>query len=75
MSKGRRTQTPMNLVKNTNVATVRMKKGGQRFEIACYKNVKFFNLKFRKQFHGDKKRKLKKKLNKQRNRSFRSTTN
>lgn len=39
MSKGRRTQTPMNLVRSTNVATVRMKKGGQRFEIACYKNV------------------------------------
>ncbi|OEU09980.1 Shwachman-Bodian-diamond protein-like protein, partial [Fragilariopsis cylindrus CCMP1102] len=30
--------TPINQVKLTNVAVVRMNKGGKRFEIACYKN-------------------------------------
>jgi len=30
--------TPTNQIRLTNVAVVRMKKGGQRFEIACYKN-------------------------------------
>ena len=30
--------TPVNQVRLTNVAVVRMKKGGKRFEIACYKN-------------------------------------
>jgi len=30
--------TPTNQLKLTNVAVVRMKKGGKRFEIACYKN-------------------------------------
>ena len=30
--------TPTNQVRLTNVAIVRMKKGGKRFEIACYKN-------------------------------------
>lgn len=30
--------TPTNQVKLTNVAVVRLKKGGKRFEIACYKN-------------------------------------
>jgi len=30
--------TPTNQMKLTNVAVVRMKKGGKRFEIACYKN-------------------------------------
>ena len=30
--------TPTNQVRLTNVAVVRMKKGGKRFEIACYKN-------------------------------------
>jgi len=37
MSK-RRIVTPVNLKLTTNVAVVRMKKGGHRFEIACYKN-------------------------------------
>ena len=30
--------TPTNQVRLTNVAIVRMKKAGKRFEIACYKN-------------------------------------
>ncbi|KAL6448568.1 hypothetical protein ACFW04_000448 [Cataglyphis niger] len=30
--------TPTNQIRLTNVAVVRMKKGGNRFEIACYKN-------------------------------------
>ncbi|OQR68044.1 ribosome maturation protein SBDS-like [Tropilaelaps mercedesae] len=30
--------TPTNQVRLTNVAVVRLKKGGKRFEIACYKN-------------------------------------
>jgi ribosome maturation protein SDO1 len=30
--------TPANRIQLTNVAVVRYKKGGQRFEIACYKN-------------------------------------
>ena len=33
-----RIQTPSNQIKLTNVAVVRLKKGGHRFEIACYKN-------------------------------------
>lgn len=35
---GTRIQTPSNRQQLTNVAVVRLKKGGQRFEIACYKN-------------------------------------
>ncbi len=31
-------KTPTNQQRLTNVAIVRMKKCGQRFEIACYKN-------------------------------------
>ncbi len=30
--------TPTNQVRLTNVAIVRMKRAGKRFEIACYKN-------------------------------------
>ncbi|KRX45996.1 Ribosome maturation protein SBDS [Trichinella murrelli] len=30
--------TPTNQMRHTNVAVVRMKKAGKRFEIACYKN-------------------------------------
>jgi len=30
--------TPVNQIRLTNVAVVRMKKGGKRFEIACYRN-------------------------------------
>jgi ribosome maturation protein SDO1 len=30
--------TPTNQKKLTNVSLVRLKKGGKRFEIACYKN-------------------------------------
>ncbi|EPZ34939.1 Ribosome maturation protein SBDS domain-containing protein [Rozella allomycis CSF55] len=30
--------TPLNQVKLTNVSVVRLKKGGKRFEVACYKN-------------------------------------
>ena len=30
--------TPQNQVKLTNVSVVRLKKGGKRFELACYKN-------------------------------------
>ena len=30
--------TPTNQIRLTNVATVRYKKGGKRFEVACYKN-------------------------------------
>lgn len=30
--------TPINQVKLTNVSVVRLKKGGKRFEIACFKN-------------------------------------
>ena len=33
-----RIQTPSNQIKLTNVAVVRLKKAGHRFEIACYKN-------------------------------------
>lgn len=33
-----RINTPINQVRLTNVATVRMSKGGKRFEIACYRN-------------------------------------
>ena len=33
-----RINTPINHVQLTNVAVVRMSKGGKRFEIACYKN-------------------------------------
>ncbi|CAG8599760.1 25103_t:CDS:2, partial [Racocetra persica] len=29
---------PSNQIKLTNVSIVRLKKGGKRFEIACYKN-------------------------------------
>ena len=35
---GTRIQTPSNRQQLTNVAVVRLKKAGQRFEIACYKN-------------------------------------
>ncbi|CAF0859408.1 unnamed protein product [Adineta steineri] len=30
--------TPTNQIRLTNIATVRLKKGGKRFEIACYRN-------------------------------------
>lgn len=30
--------TPLNRIQLTNVAVVRLKKGGHRFELACYKN-------------------------------------
>ena len=30
---------PVGIKKLTNVAVVRLKKGGKRFEIACYKNT------------------------------------
>lgn len=30
--------TPTNQIRLTNVAIVRMKKAGKRFEIACYRN-------------------------------------
>uniref|UniRef100_A0A8V8TN15 SBDS ribosome maturation factor n=1 Tax=Homo sapiens TaxID=9606 RepID=A0A8V8TN15_HUMAN len=30
--------TPTNQIRLTNVAVVRMKRAGKRFEIACYKN-------------------------------------
>ncbi|KAJ3387695.1 hypothetical protein HDU92_001824 [Lobulomyces angularis] len=33
-----RISTPLNQIKLTNVSVVRLKKGGKRFEIACYKN-------------------------------------
>ena len=33
-----RIQTPINQLKLTNVSIVRLKKGGKRFEVACYKN-------------------------------------
>ena len=33
-----RNLTPVNQVRLTNVATVRYKKGGKRFELACYPN-------------------------------------
>lgn len=33
-----KTQTPVNQVRLTNVAYVRLNKGGKRFEIACYRN-------------------------------------
>jgi len=35
---GGRITTPSNQMRHTNIAVVRMKKGGIRFEIACYKN-------------------------------------
>ncbi|KAJ3241098.1 hypothetical protein HDU81_001884 [Chytriomyces hyalinus] len=38
MAGGRRTFTPANQQRLTNVSVVRMKKGGARFELACYKN-------------------------------------
>ncbi|CAH0486193.1 unnamed protein product [Peronospora farinosa] len=41
MSSGRISQ-PVGKIVHTNVAVVRMRKGGKRFEIACYKN-KVFN--------------------------------
>lgn len=31
-------KTPVNQVRLTNVAIIRLKKGGKKFEIACYKN-------------------------------------
>ena len=31
-------KTPVNQVRLTNVAVIRLKKGGKKFEIACYKN-------------------------------------
>ena len=31
-------KTPVNQVKMTNVAVIRLKKGGKKFELACYKN-------------------------------------
>ncbi|CDW78721.1 ribosome maturation protein sbds-like [Stylonychia lemnae] len=31
-------KTPVNQIRLTNVAIIRLKKGGKRFEIACYKN-------------------------------------
>lgn len=37
-SGGGRINTPTNQMRLTNVAVVRMKKAGKRFEIACYKN-------------------------------------
>lgn len=38
--------TPINQVRLTNVAYVRLNKGGKRFEIACYRNKVFiFSLK------------------------------
>ncbi|XP_064122963.1 ribosome maturation protein SBDS-like [Macrobrachium nipponense] len=37
-SGGARINTPTNQIRLTNVAIVRMKKGGKRFEIACYRN-------------------------------------
>jgi len=30
--------TPTNQIRLTNIAVVRLKKGGKRFEIACYRN-------------------------------------
>lgn len=30
--------TPTNQIRLTNVAIVRLKRGGKRFELACYKN-------------------------------------
>jgi ribosome maturation protein Sdo1 len=30
--------TPTNQIRLTNIAIVRLKKGGKRFEIACYRN-------------------------------------
>lgn len=33
-----RINTPVNQKRLTNVAIVRLKKGGKRFEIACYPN-------------------------------------
>ena len=30
--------TPTNQIRLTNVVVVRVKKGGKRFEIACYRN-------------------------------------
>lgn len=34
----RRTSTPLNQVKLSNVAVVRLQRGGQRFEVACYRS-------------------------------------
>uniref|UniRef100_A0A7S3NJM4 C2H2-type domain-containing protein n=1 Tax=Aureoumbra lagunensis TaxID=44058 RepID=A0A7S3NJM4_9STRA len=34
----RRTSTPQNVVKLSNVAVVRLQRGGSRFEVACYPN-------------------------------------
>ena len=31
-------KNPVNQVRMTNVAVIRLKKGGKRFELACYKN-------------------------------------
>jgi len=38
MSKGRRIKTPVNRKTLTNISVVRLKKGGKRFELACYPN-------------------------------------
>jgi ribosome maturation protein SDO1 len=38
MGGGGRIAQPVGQVRMTNVAVVRLKKGGKRFEIACYKN-------------------------------------
>jgi len=34
----KRIDTPVNQIRLTNVAIIRLKKGGKRFELACYKN-------------------------------------
>ena len=31
-------KNPVNQVRMTNVAVIRLKKGGKKFELACYKN-------------------------------------
>ncbi|KDO27183.1 hypothetical protein SPRG_07432 [Saprolegnia parasitica CBS 223.65] len=38
MHQSQRVMTPISQVRLTNVAVVRLKKNGQRFEVACYKN-------------------------------------
>jgi ribosome maturation protein SDO1 len=30
--------TPVNQIRHTNVALVKLKKGGKRFELACFRN-------------------------------------
>jgi len=37
-NQSKRVMQPVSQVRLTNVAVVRLKKGGQRFEVACYKN-------------------------------------